>query len=395
MLRPAIVFGGFPACAAIFAMACGGGDDSSASTSGGDGGTGSDATSSDGSSKGDGAGTSADGGLPSGWLYTSGNKIFVSSGGGTDAQWMARGVNTDDLFLCGYNNTLAMTGPNAQEILDTETTHLIADWKPTFIRVSLSMNSFTPQTWTLDGGAYKAQMTDVINTLGSNPNVYVLVTLRTEKSMIDQDPENPEATNVPSDSTTTPDAINYPNGTDDVYRALVDTFANAKFVLFGLSNEPGGNAITKEVLVPRMMHAAQTIRDEENKLGVPHHLISVQGTGYTAHVDFYSTTPLTIDNIVYEVHGYQPTDYTFANIPVILGEYGPSNADPTLVDAGGVGAGGFYDDVESKQIPNIAWIFDSYSGCGPDLLNANQSDSDLEPTPWGTTVKTYLNAHAK
>lgn len=111
MLRPAIVFGGFPACAAIFAMACGGGDDSSASTSGGDGGTGSDATSSDGSSKGDGAGTSADGGLPSGWLYTSGNKIFVSSGGGTDAQWMARGVNTDDLFLCGYNNTLAMTGP--------------------------------------------------------------------------------------------------------------------------------------------------------------------------------------------------------------------------------------------------------------------------------------------
>jgi hypothetical protein len=394
MLRRAIVIGSFSACAFALAVACGGGDDSNGSTSG-DGGSGSDATTGDASSNGDGSTTPrGDGGLPSGWLYTSGNTIFVSSGGGTDTQWMARGVNTDDLFLCGYNNTLAMTGPNGQEILDIETTHLIADWKPTFIRVSLSMNSFAPQTWIGDGGAYKAGMTDVIDTLGSNPGVYVLVTLRTERSMIDQDPGNQEATNVPSDGTTTPDKTNYPNGTDDVYRALVDTFANANFVLFGLSNEPGGNTITKDVLVPRMTHAAQTIRDEEDKLGVPHHLISVQGTGYTSTIDFYSTTPLTIDNIVYEVHGYPPTNYTFPNIPVILGEYGPGGT-PTLVDAGGVGAGGFYDDIEAKKIPNIAWIFDSYSGCGPDLLDANHTDDNLVPTAWGTTVKTYLNAHAK
>jgi hypothetical protein len=379
------------ASAIVFAIACGGSDDSNGSSSGPDAST-SDASTSDvvtigdGSSSNDGSTTKSDGGLPAGWLYTSGNKIFVSSGGGTDTQWMGRGVNMDDLFLCGYNNTLYLTAPSADQILETVITHLVSDWKPSFVRVSLSMNSYTPQTWIGDGGAYKSGMTNVINALGANPNLYVLVTLRTDASMIDQDSDDPEATNVPSDSTTTPDPTKYPNGTDDVYRALVDTFANSKFVIFGLSNEPGGNKISQSTLVPRMTHAAQTIRAEEDKLGVPHHLISVQGTGYTSTIDFYSTTPLAIDDVVYEVHGYPPSNYTFPNIPVILGEYGPSGSD--FVDAGG-----FYDDVEAKKIPNLAWDFESYSDCSPDLLNVNQSDSTLTPTTWGTTVKTYLNSH--
>jgi hypothetical protein len=38
-------------------------------------------------------------------------------------------------------------------------------------------------------------------------------------------------------------------------------------------------------------------------------------------------------------------------------------------------------------------IFDSYSNCAPDLLQVDQSDTNLMPTAWGTTVQTYLLAH--
>jgi hypothetical protein len=89
--------------------------------------------------------------------------------------------------------------------------------------------------------------------------------------------------------------------------------------------------------------------------------------------------------VIYEVHGYPPatSSYTYANIPVIIGEYG------SLPDSAS-----FYADLEAKQIPNLAWDFDSYSDCAPDLLQVNQSASNLVASAWGNTVKTYLLAHA-
>ena len=50
------------------------------------------------------------GGYPAGWLYTDGNKIMVSTGS-TGTQWMGRGVNMDDIFMCGYNSTLYRVDP--------------------------------------------------------------------------------------------------------------------------------------------------------------------------------------------------------------------------------------------------------------------------------------------
>jgi hypothetical protein len=172
--------------------------------------------------------------------------------------------------------------------------------------------------------------------------------------------------------------------TDATYRALVDTFANSSFVLFGLSNEPGGNTLSNATISAAMSHAVGVIRQEETKLGVPHHLVSVQGNGWTSDISFYASSPLAYDDVIYEVHGYPPvaSSYTYANIPVILGEYG-SLADPAA----------FYADIESKQIPNLAWDFDSYSDCAPDLLAINQSSTNLVPTTWGTTVKAYLALH--
>ena len=246
---------------------------------------------------------------PSGWLYTQGGSVYVSNGT-SGTQWVGRGANVDDLFFCGYNNSLWMT--NAETSLTTLGANLVTGWKATFVRLSLSMNSYSKVGWT---GAYKTSMTNAIKALGANPGVYVLVTLRSDASM----------TNYGSD-----DATYFPtSATDAVYTALVDTFANDGFVLFGVANEPGGSSLSNATLRSGMDHAVSVIRAEEDKLGVPHHLVSVQGNNWTSDISFYAQSPLTEDNVVYEVHGYPPpaSSYTYSNIPVIIGEYGTlSNA---------------------------------------------------------------------
>ena len=42
-----------------------------------------------------------------------------------------------------------------------------------------------------------------------------------------------------------------------------------------------------------MDHATTVIRNEENKLGVPHHIVSVQGNSWTSDISFYGTSPLS------------------------------------------------------------------------------------------------------
>jgi hypothetical protein len=325
--------------------------------------------------------------MPAGWLYTQGGGINVSNGSSGGTPWMGRGVNLDDIFLCGYDNTLWMTNPD--QTLEKVVSGLMSAWKPTFVRVSLGMASYpTVVSWISNPSQYQTPMTGVINAIGQNAGVYVLVTLRSDASMIGQDTADgdAEATGLPSDATTTPSATKYPTGTDATYVALVDSFAHASFVLFGLTNEPGGDKLTNAQISAAMSHAVGVIRAEEDRLGVPHHLVSVQGNGWTSDISFYAKSPLAYDNVVYEVHGYPPaqSSYTYANIPVILGEYGS-------LPTGGSTA--FYADVEAKHIPNLAWDFEPYSDCAPDLLQANQSDTNLAPTAWGTTVQAYLLAH--
>ncbi|HEY1956091.1 MAG TPA: cellulase family glycosylhydrolase [Polyangiaceae bacterium] len=305
--------------------------------------------------------------IPSGWLYTQGNKVYVSNGT-SGSVWVGRGVNADDLYFCGYNGSLWMNNPGST--VQTLLGGLVSTWKPSFVRVSLGMNSYTPASWTTNPAAYKTPMTSVVQTLGETPGVYVLVTLRSDATM----------TNYGSD-----DATYLPTtATDAVYTALVDTFATDPYVLFGISNEPGGNALSDSAIRSAMDHAVGVIRAEENKLGVPHHIVSVQGNDWTSDISFYGTSPLSWDNVVYEVHGYPPAtaSYTYSNIPVIVGEYG------NLPNAGA-----FFADIESKQIPSLAWDFDSFSDCSPDLLTINQSATSLLPSAWGATVQAYLLAH--
>jgi hypothetical protein len=299
---------------------------------------------------------------------------------------MGRGVNMDDVFFCGYDNTLWMSNPG--QAVETIASGLLTGWKPTFLRMSLSMDSYgTAVSWLSNPSQYKDPMTSVIQSVGTHPGVYVLVTLRSDASMIGHYTQSdPEATGLPSDSTTTPNATKFPTGTDATYIALVDSFAHDSYVLFGLTNEPGGNSQSNATIKAAMSHAVGVIRAEEDKLGVPHHIVSVQGNGWTSDISFYAASPLPYDNVVYEVHGYPPpaSSYTYSNIPVILGEYGSLTSSSQAA---------FYADLESKQIPSLAWDFDPYNNCSPDLLNVTNSASQLTPTSWGSIVQAYLTSH--
>ncbi|MEO7032670.1 MAG: cellulase family glycosylhydrolase [Polyangiaceae bacterium] len=325
--------------------------------------------------------------MTKGWLYTMGNQILVSNGGSSaGTRWVGRGVNMDDLFFCGYNNTLMTQG--AEALLKSEIDGLFSAWKPNFVRISLAMNSFPVKaSWLSDNASYKTPMTHLINAIGAHPDTYVLVSVRSDVTMVGYDPDNMEATGVPSDSTNTPDKAKYPTGTDAVYVALVDSFAQDPYVLFGLTNEAGGNTGTENKIRAAMSHAVTTIRTEEDKLGVPHHLVSVQGLGYTSDISIYGKQPLTQDNVVYEQHGYPPSpkSYTFDNIPVVIGEYGTLD---------GSNAPAFFQDIDTKQISSLAWDFDPYSDCAPDLLDITTDASKLTPNDWGKLVQAYLIKHA-
>jgi hypothetical protein len=419
-MRNALVLG---ACASILAVACGGSSPSASQADGGPTGTskqpqqtdsgdmtnpddggnvvqgndggptapGDDASGTQVTSDGSVAGPN--GGYPAGWLYTDGNKIMVSTGS-SGTQWMGRGVNMDDIFLCGFNNTLYEKDPQSLE--ETVVSGLVSGWKPNFVRMSLGMNSYTVVSWLSNPAQYKTPMTNIINNIGSHAGVYVLVTLRSDASMILGNPGNTEPTGIPSDSTNTPDKTKYPTGTDAVYVALVDSFAHDNFVLFGITNEAGGTARSDATISAAMNHAVGTIRAEEDKLGVPHHIVTVQGNGYSSDLKLYtaSPSPITHDNVVYELHYYPgmagetPSNYQYSStLPMIVGEYGDFSSS--------VPQSGFYADMEAKMIPNLAWDFDTFSGCAPDLLNTTKDPTMLQPTAWGMTVQTYLLAHAK
>lgn len=352
------------------------------------GGTSSGGAASAGGTTGSGGATASGGKTSSagdGWLYTRGNKVYVT---GDDAEpWVGRGVNVDDVFFCGYNDSLWMESP--EQTFKTMISGLKSAWKPTFLRISLGMASYTKTvSWLANPAEYRTPMVDAIRYIGTFPGTYVLVVVRSDRSMIGHDFEhgNPEATGMPSDAATSPDEAAFPRGTDAVYEALVDDFKDSPFVLFGVTNEPGGNLRSDAAIAAAMSHAVSVIRAREDAVGSPHHVIAVQGNSWTSDIEYYAGNPIQSDNIVYEVHGYPPAteSYTFANLPVIIGEYGGLPGDGAA----------FFADLESKRIPSLAWDFQPFSNCAPDLVEVTRDATELVPNAWGRVVQTYLLAHA-
>jgi hypothetical protein len=376
---------------ALMLAACGGGGGSSSgsgsstSSSGSSSGSTSSSTSSSSgssstssssgstSSSSSGSGSSSGAAQTTGWLYTKagGNKIYLNSGAG-ETVWVGRGVNVDDLFLGGYNYTLWMATADAEAALTNTLSNLISQWHPTLLRLSLNMSSWSAKhvSWLANPAEYRQPMERVINKIGDSAGVYVMVTLRSDESM--------SVCNASDDATCFPEAA-----TNAVYRALVDSFANKPHVMFGVSNEPGGNVKTPAELRQAMSAAVDAIRTRERELGVPEHIVVVQGDDWTSTIDFYSAQPLTQTNVVYEYHSYPPAanGYTFSNIPVIIGEYG--SLTQSTADA-------LYRDVEGKQISTLAWYFSPYSAVWPPLLDVTHDASKINPNSWGTIVRNYL-----
>ena len=101
------------------------------------------------------------------------------------------------------------------------------------------------------------------------PDVYVLVTLRSDASMIGAGHgrrRSPRRRACRRTARRPRTSTQYPTGTDATYVALVDTFAHPSFVLFGLTNEPGGNKLSNASIAAAMSHA---VGDDPRRGGPP------------------------------------------------------------------------------------------------------------------------------
>jgi hypothetical protein len=321
------------------------------------------------------AAAGADAGSVTGWLHTTGNHIEQADG----SVWMGRGVNIDDLLFCGYNYNFQTLGSSAEADVKTVIDEAVMEWHANFLRISLYMDSYgsTTISWASDTNGYASAMTRIVNYVGTQyPGTYVLLTLRSDASM-----------DCPSEPACVPTANTVP-----VYQALLDSFANDSFVVFGLSNEPA--PATAADLIAAMNLGVAAIRGEETKLGVPQHLISVQTMGSTG--SFTTTSIQPSGNILYEVH-YYPTlaaqgpdyysDYA-PTFPMLVGEYGDFGSSGNTTSAS------FFKDMEDMQIPSLAWDFDPLNNCAPDLLNINSGNavSPVTASAWGQVVQAYLAA---
>jgi hypothetical protein len=313
-----------------------------------------------------------DSGAPAGWLHTTTHQINRADG----SVWVGRGVNIDDLLFCGYNYNFQTLGSSAEADVKTVIDEAVGQWHSNFLRISLYMDSYgSVIDWASDTNGYASAMTRIVKYVGAQyPGTYVLLSLRSDASM-----------DCPSEPACVPTASTVP-----VYKALVDSFANDSFVLFGLSNEPA--PATTADLIAAMNLGVVAIRAEETKLGVPQHLIAVQSMGSTG--SFTATSIQPSGNILYEVHYYPGLggggpDYYSAyasTFPMLLGEYGDFGS------SGDTSSASFFKDMETLQISSLAWDFDPLNDCAPDLLDINTGNavSPVTASPWGQVVQPYL-----
>jgi hypothetical protein len=287
---------------------------------------------------------------------------------------MGRGVNLTGLDFCGNYSTQIQNDPVGA--LNARVDDAVNVWHANFIRIVMNTADLTNSSKPM-----LANMVKVVNHIGTYPNLKVLLTVYTDPSF---DQSGGGAGGLPTAAS------------DPVYRKLVDTFAGDSYVMFGVSNEPGAisGTFTEAMVWNAMNHAVSTIRAEEDLLGSTHHMVSVQGTWWTSFLDYYITHPITAgingDNVMYEVHGYPaaPSNYALASTrPTIMGEYGLSSS--TMSNSQIVT---LQKDMETKQIPNMAWIYEPncVSGGYVNIVQGGAATTPFTPTTMGTTVINYL-----
>jgi hypothetical protein len=291
--------------------------------------------------------------------------------------WHGRGANLHDTRSC---NACTFDPPSVAEV-QRRIDELVDVWKANFIRLDLesyaASGGRTHWKGVLDDPAYLADIGRIVDYIGTKPGVYVMLSVWIDPTF---------------------SAMGWPQGgTNSVLANLAATFASAPHVLFGVSNEPQNNfdGLLDPQVWTAMNAAVAAIRSVEDEVRVPHHIVSVQGTGgWARRLDYYVAHPIVAgagDNIAYEVHVYNPaTDFAglfetaARSLPVIIGEFGPdqgmTESDATVLQQA----------AEQMEIPHLAWTF--HMRCPPNLLVDNSGGGcgrgmALQPTRWGALVK--------
>jgi endoglucanase len=355
----------------------GGGGAANTGSSGGGGGSSSSSTSSSSTSSSSTSSSSSSGSVVAGeWLHTQGNHIFRADG----KVWHGRGANIQDTRGCG---ACAFAQPVVSEV-NRRVDELADGWGANFMRLTLeSYAQPNPgqvqwQNVVADPG-YLADVVSIVHHATQKPGVYVLVSLWVDSTFSD---------------------LGWPTqSTREEWKVLAQTFKDEPHVLFGVINEPQLNfdGAQDPQVWSAMNDTVATIRAVEDAAGAPHHVVTVQGTGgWARRLDYYVTHPITAgggDNVAYEVHVYNPaSDFGMlfqqpsATLPVVIGEFGPTNMTEQECGALMVSA-------EALEIPYLAWTF--HMRCPPNLLVDDSQNGcgvgmPLSPTSWGSLLKQRL-----
>jgi endoglucanase len=309
-------------------------------------------------------------------LHVEGNHLVTGDG----AIWHGRGANLHDTRSCDACTAFAPSVGEVTRRIDA----LVDDWGGNFIR--LDLESYTGDDgfrvhWggPTEDADYLADIVAIVDHIGTKPGVYVLLSLWIDPSFTEE---------------------GWPSaGTREVWRELATTFADTPHVMFGLVNEPEYNFDGSEdaAVWIAMNEAVAAIREAEEAAGGLRHVVAVQGTGaWSRRLDYYVDHPITAGggaDVAYEIHIYDPASELdamlvgpAATLPVIIGEFGPSNM--TLDDTAAL-----MELAEELEVPYLAWTF--HMRCPPNLLvdhsgGACGVDMELEPTAWGQQLKDRL-----
>lgn len=330
------------------------------------------------------------------WLHTNGNQILHAN----NTPFQGRGANLQDTRSCNRCTTIAPSVPELKHRIDA----LVDVWHANFIRLTLESyansgedGSGNPNPYRLesqwktlvDDPDYLADIVEAVDYIGTKPGVYVLVSIWNDPSL---------------------DALGWPTAqTRTELEALVGALGTRPHVIFGVSNEPQSNfdGMLDDEVWDAMNEAVKSIRAKETQLGVPQHLVSVQGTRSWARVlDYYVTNPIAAaggTNIVYETHVYDHNDEfdnrfetPHTSLPVIIGEFGPADLGGLVMTLDECDE--LMKRAEAIDVPWLAWSF--HQGCPPELIETHgtvaeqcgslPSGMSVTPTEWGTRVKNRL-----
>lgn len=325
---------------------------------------------------------------PAGWLFTQGNRIYVSDGRGGGTAFRGRGANLQDTRGCVA--CLWDDSESPQEVMRRADV-LIGQWGANFVRLTLESHAAGEQAHAkhglgvLDDPDDLQDVVDIVRHMTSQ-GAYVLISLWLDPTFDDM--------GLPT------------RQTDEHWALLASTFAHDSHVLFGICNEPEENfeGAQDAAAWEAINRCAGIIRKAEAEAGAPRHVILAQGTGdWARRLEYYEDHPITAGgggNIAYEIHYYNPISQLdellagpAATLPVVIGEFGPIRFDGglemTMQDCRSL-----MDFALANDVPFLAWTF--HQNCAPNLIVNHVGEAcgvgmKLEPTDWGRLLMEYLS----